>query len=448
MNPSSRYPGHPERQKTNTASAQKRPPIRDVRGVSVPPTGQQYPPAQQRPAGQPPYPTRPAVSSSRPHSAIPQNRASRPLPPQEEARRRAVIAARRKAQKRARRIRTVCAFCIGLITLILLVLCIRACTRRESVPAAALTSTDTTAALTTPAVTTTQPAEPPKPVSAVQRPQMCAATVSLSDQISSTYGVLVSLQDSLILAEKSATAKMYPASMTKVMSLITACEHIENLSDTVTVTSTIIDPLYREGASLAGFSPGETVTVQDLLYGMVLPSGAEASAALAEYIAGSEEEFVKLMNEKAAEMGLNATHFTNCTGLHNENHYSTAVEMAMIMAYAMEHEACAEILSAYQYTTTPTEKHPEGILLESTMFSRMYGDEPDGVTILAGKTGYTNEGHHCLMSYAKDDITGEAYIFVSADSTEKFGPVFDAIHVYSDYTEPIDPQTGEKVYLP
>jgi D-alanyl-D-alanine carboxypeptidase (penicillin-binding protein 5/6) len=201
-----------------------------------------------------------------------------------------------------------------------------------------------------------------------------------------------------------------------------------------TVTSAIIDPLYRENASLTGFSPNEEVTLLDLIYGTVLPSGAESAVSLAIHTAGSEEAFVELMNEKAAELGLTDTHFTNCSGLHNADHYSTAVEIAMILDYAMQYETCRQILSAYQYTTAPTNKHPEGVSMTSTMFSRMYGDEPDEVTILAGKTGYTPQAGQCLCSYATDDETGEAYIFVSSGAQGKFEPVFDAINAYSDYT--------------
>ncbi len=444
MNRSPRYPANTDFRGQRIPSAQKPVAPPPARGRPAPPQ-RQYPPTM-RTQGHP----RPIHHpNARPplQNVSPQKRPPRPLSPQIEARRRAAIAAKRKAAARARRIRTVCAVCMGVIVLILAVLCIRACASRASVPASNPQNTGTSDATTTPITTATTTA--PTPVNpVVPRPMMHAATVSLTDQISSSYGVLISLSDQIILAEKLANAKMNPASMTKVMSLIVAYEHIENLSDTVTVTSTIIDPLYREEASLAGFAPGEAVSLLDLLYGMILPSGAEASVALAEYVAGSEENFVSLMNEKAAEIGLKNTHFTNCTGLHGTEHYSTAVEMAMILAYAMEYETCAKILSTYQHTTAPTEKHPEGILLESTMFSRMYGDEPDGVTIFAGKTGYTNEAHHCLMSYAKDDATGEAYIFVSADCTEKFGPIFDAIKVYSDYTNKIDPTTGQQVYLP
>jgi D-alanyl-D-alanine carboxypeptidase (penicillin-binding protein 5/6) len=218
------------------------------------------------------------------------------------------------------------------------------------------------------------------------------------------------------------------------MTLLVAYELLTDTEATFTVTSTIIDPLYRSDASLAGFSPNETVTVLDLMYGTILPSGAEAAVSLAIFAAGSEEEFVRLMNEKAHGMGLTNTHFTNCSGLHDPDHYSTAVEMAMILDYTLQYEQCRQILSTYQYTTDPTNKHSDGVFMESTMFARMYGDEPDGVTILAGKTGYTPQAGHCLCSYAEDDITGERFILVTAGAEGKFEPVFDAITVYSEFT--------------
>ncbi len=368
------------------------------------------------------------------------------MTPEMQARRRAAIEARRRAQQRAQLIRIGALLFVGIVALILLIVGIRACRADEDVPAinpGEITTADTTEAASAPGapdapIETDLPTDgesPNREHPMVKRPSANADTVQLTTEIDSTYAVLVSLTDNKILAGKSANTRMYPASMTKVMSLIVAYENIEDLTDTFLMTSTIIDPVYRAGASLAGFSPNETVTVLDLMHGLILPSGAEAAVALAQYVAGSEEAFVDLMNAKAAEMGLVNTHFTNCSGLHNTNHYSTAVEMAMIMDYAMQYADCAKILSTYQYTTTPTEKHPEGVALESTMFSRMYGDEPEGVTVQAGKTGYTNEGHHCLVSYATDDETGEAYIFVTAHAQEKFAPIFDAINVYSDYTD-------------
>ena len=106
------------------------------------------------------------------------------------------------------------------------------------------------------------------------------------------------------------------------------------------------------------------------------------------------------MNAKAEELGLKNTHFTNASGLYDPNHYSTATDIAMLMSAVMENDTCREILGTYQYTTSVTEQHPEGIPLESTMFSRMYGNEVTGITIEAGKTGYTSIAGNTLVTCA------------------------------------------------
>lgn len=196
-------------------------------------------------------------------------------------------------------------------------------------------------------------------------------------------------------------------------------------------TNDLLYPLYLAQASVAGFSADEIVTVKDLLYGMVLPSGADAAVALAQLVAGSEEEFAVLMNEKCEELGLTHTHFTNATGLYDEQQYTTPSEMAMIMKYAMEDPVCANVLSTFQYTTEKTSQHPDGILLTSTMFSRMYGTEVEGVTITAGKTGYTDEARNCLVSYA---VKGDRhYICVTAFASNKWHCVFDSFEIYGNY---------------
>lgn len=265
-------------------------------------------------------------------------------------------------------------------------------------------------------------------------PRVDGSFVSITaSDIVSPYQALYSVEDNRLIAGRGATSRIYPASMTKVMTLIVAVEQIKDLEDTFQMTSEIIDPLVREEASRAGFESGENVRVEDLLYGLILPSGADAAAGLAILSAGSEEAFVDLMNEKCEELGLKNTHFTNPSGLHDSNQYTTPLEMAVIMAYAMEDETCAGILSTYQYTTRPNEFHPEGILLTSTMFSRMYGDEVEGMTILAGKTGYTMEAGNCLVSYARK---GEQnYVAVSAGASGKWNVVFDAFELYKRYVK-------------
>lgn len=247
--------------------------------------------------------------------------------------------------------------------------------------------------------------------------------------ILANYAVLVDLSTNQIIAERNPDTKLYPASMSKIMTMIVALEHLSDPSITFTMTSDILDPLKVEGASLAGFSDGEEVTVKDLLYGCGLSSGAEATTALAILVSGSENDFVALMNQKAQELGLVNTHFNNCTGLQDENHYTTATDLAMMMEYAMQNEQLKTILSTYQYTTSSTDQHPDGIQLESTTFEKMYGNEVEGMTIVAGKTGFTDEAGYCLLSYAEDG-EGKGYVCVAAKSQGRKGAVYDTLNIY------------------
>ena len=256
-------------------------------------------------------------------------------------------------------------------------------------------------------------------------------TIQLGEDFPSRCAVLVDLDTRTVLAEKNADTVISPASMTKVLTVLVAAEHITEaeLDDTFTMTYDIIAPLIDAEASRAGFEEGETVPLKDLMYGIALPSGADTTTAISIYLCGSEDEFVKLMNEKAEELGLENTHFTNASGLYDPNHYSTATDIAMLMSAVMENDTCREILGTYQYTTSATEQHPEGIPLESTMFSRMYGNEVTGITIEAGKTGYTDEAGHCLVSYATD-ADGKQFIAVTAKGPTYWRAVFDTFAIY------------------
>ncbi len=282
----------------------------------------------------------------------------------------------------------------------------------------------------------TEPTEEDKAIK-VEFAQRTEDTVTLGSEIESEYAILIDLESNTIAAEKSSDAVIYPASLTKVMTLIVAVENLseEQLSDTFTMTYEIINPLVAQEASRAGFMVSEKVPIIDLLYGAILPSGADATEALAIYIAGSEEDFVRLMNKKAESMGLSRTQFTNASGLHNYSHYSTVHEMALILEYAMQNELCRTVLTTKEYTTSRTAKNPEGLKLYSDTFNRMYGDEPEGAEVIAGKTGFTSQAKHCLVSYAVTD-SGRPYIFVSAYAQEnKYSPIFDCIEVYSSYTK-------------
>lgn len=260
-------------------------------------------------------------------------------------------------------------------------------------------------------------------------PQLTETSVTLPADYDSKYAILMDSDTNEIIAYRNHNTRMYPASLTKVMTLIVAVENIENLSDTVLITSDMVDPMVRAHASRAGFAAGETPTLEQVLYGVVLPSGADASLAVCQYVSGSEAAFVELMNQKAQEMGLKNTHFTNASGLHDENHYSTAEDMALILQYAIQDDTCREILSTYQYQVPPTEYNPEGLLLTSTVFSRMTGEEMPNVSIKGGKTGFTDEAGQCLETFA--EINGKTYIMVLAGGVSKWQIVYNTLSGYS-----------------
>ena len=266
------------------------------------------------------------------------------------------------------------------------------------------------------AVYPTDEPEPEPEAPALTLAQSTEATRVLDLELYSSSAVLVDVQSGTGLAEKAPDAKIYPASMTKVMTLLVAAENLPDLDATFTMTQAIIDPIYLAGASMAGFVDGETVSMRDLLYGAVVPSGAEATEALAQAVAGSEEAFVTMMNEKAAALGLTSTHFMNTSGLHDEDHYSTVREIALILQAALQNEVCAEVLSAENYRASRTEQHPDGLAMTNKFLYRVHHEYSlGGAEITAAKTGYTAEAMNCCASAGKTP-DGRSVICVTANA--------------------------------
>lgn len=282
-------------------------------------------------------------------------------------------------------------------------------------------------------------AEPePEPEPEPEQPALTLAQASentrtLDLELYSSSAVLVDVQSGTVLAEKGMDEKIYPASMTKVMTLLVAAENLPDLDATFTMTQAIIDPLYLAGASMAGYVNGETVTMRDLLYGAVVPSGAEATEALAQAVAGSEEAFVAMMNEKAAALGLANTHFMNTSGLHDENHYSTVREIALILQAALENETCTEILSAENYRASETEQHPDGLAMTNKFLYRVHHEYAlNGAEITVAKTGYTAEAMNCCAS-AGTTPDGRSVICVTANAWTGEFCIEDHIALYTKY---------------
>lgn len=260
-------------------------------------------------------------------------------------------------------------------------------------------------------------------------------TVQPGEDVISKHAILIDLENNTILAQRDASAIINPASMTKILTVLVAAENIgeENLEDTFTITIDITDYSYRNDCSNVGFDVGETVTVRDLLYGTILPSGGDAALGLATYVAGSQEAFVAMMNEKLEELGLSKTaHFTNCIGLYDEEHYCTVYDMAMILEAALDNKLCREVLSAHTYTTSETQQHPEGITI-SNWFLRRIEDKDTGGEVVCGKTGYVVQSGNCAASYGIDNA-GKGYICVTADSTSSWRCIYDHVALYKQFS--------------
>ena len=255
-----------------------------------------------------------------------------------------------------------------------------------------------------------------------------------SDEVTSTRALLVDADNRTVLYQRGAGDRISPASMTKVLTLLVAVEHVSNLSDTFTITREITDYSYSHDCSAVGFDENETVTVKDLLYGTILPSGGDAAAGLACYVSGSLDGFVELMNQKLQELGLSGSaHFTNCVGLYDDNHYCTLYDLAVIMEAAMDNELCREILNARTYVTSSTEQHPDGITI-SNWFLRRIEDKDTHGEIIGAKTGYVVQSGNCAVSSSKSD-SGRQYICVTADAHSAWRCIYDHVAAYANYTE-------------
>lgn len=270
----------------------------------------------------------------------------------------------------------------------------------------------------------------------------------ITEGMVSKNGYMYRPEDESVVFAKEADAHIYPASMTKMMTGLIAIEKLD-LAMPHTVLQEEVDAAYTQDLTMAGFAAGETVPLEDILYGAMLPSGAECCYALASEVTqsqwGFEEMFVDMMNDKAAELGMTNTHFTNCTGVQDENHYSSCRDMAILLEYALKNDMFRKVICSHTYTTTATPYHEKGLNLMSTMFGSIGNSVLDNnVSILGGKTGFTDEAGHCLASFAVMEDETE-YILVTAGAFSEvndYTNISDAKYIYgqlpseSTYTIP------------
>lgn len=227
-----------------------------------------------------------------------------------------------------------------------------------------------------------------------------------------------------VLYEKDGYVRAYPASLTKMLTAIITIENCK-LTDVVTYTDEAMEGI-QSGYVTANLKDGEEVTIEDLLNLLLIPSANEIGNMLALHISGSIEAFTELMNQKAQEIGCKDSHFVNTNGTHDENHYTTAYDMALIARYAMQYDELKEIVSKIYYELGETNKYTgPGRIYETTNGLLLSGNPVTYYKYARGvKTGYTTPAGSCLASYAvKNDM--ELYVVVLKCSTteERYGTI-------------------------
>lgn len=249
-------------------------------------------------------------------------------------------------------------------------------------------------------------------------------------EINSEHAILYNMNEDMVLYEKDADTRTYIASLTKIMTTIVAIENIDDINEYVTIPYEALDGLIEANASVAGFRLGQKVTYKDLLYGILLPSGADATKTVAYYIAGSEDNFVDLMNKKAEELGLTNTHFANTSGLDTDNHYSTVREMSIILKYALQNETFKEIYTTNTYTTSDN-----SLTFKSVYSNYLNRYDLENKYVYGSKTGYTTLAGYCLSTIANYDGVEYMLITTNADGTSNYPlHIMDAQMIYDYYT--------------
>ena len=255
-----------------------------------------------------------------------------------------------------------------------------------------------------------------------------------SEEMTSLNAILVDADNGIITGSVDCKARIYPASMTKIMTLLVAVENTDDFDRKVPVSSTATNYAYSKKLSAVNFAIDEQVTIKDLCYGTILPSGADAAAELAIQTAGGMDEFVTMMNDKAEALGISGTtHFSNVSGSYDDDNYSTCEDIAKIMNAAMDNEYCRQVLSAHKYTTTATAEHPDGIEI-SNWFLRRIEDKDTGGEVIGAKTGFVVESRNCAASYYTSD-SGHNYIAVTVNAHSAWRCIYDHVDIYKNHTQ-------------
>ena len=225
---------------------------------------------------------------------------------------------------------------------------------------------------------------------------------AVTDEVVEAMGVFLP-EDGTISYQKNIYEKMYPASTTKILTAYLAITQA-NPDDTVTISEHAADQ--ASDSSGCGMRAGDRIKLSDLLYGLMLKSGNDAAVAIAEHISGSEEAFAELMNETARSFGATNSHFVNANGLHDEDHYTCVYDLYLIFAHAIEEDFFMQLIQTTSYTVYYTDASGTQASQTWTNTNKYLNGEvtqPDGITVLGGKTVTTNAAGYCLVLLSNND---------------------------------------------
>ena len=240
--------------------------------------------------------------------------------------------------------------------------------------------------------------------------------------VSSQSILFKNLDTDEIIYEQNSDEVRKLASITKVMTALVSIENIKDFNEKIVVTWDMIKDIDID-YSTAGFKTGNTVTYDELLYGVMLPSGADATNILGVSIGGTLSNFVEMMNNKAKEIGMNNTHFTNTIGMDDPNHYSTAKDIALMMKYAYSNKTFMKYASAEEYQLTSIDKLLKGPVLKMHKdFNMNY--------VIGGKTGFTEEAGDCLATISENNKSKFILVTLGADYTNKYQHMEDQKAIY------------------
>lgn len=233
-----------------------------------------------------------------------------------------------------------------------------------------------------------------------------------------TAGALMNLTNDTVLYAKNVHERLYPASLTKIMTALVALKY-GNLDDEIVIDEVALD--IDPDSSVCYLALGDKYTLRQLLYGLLIASGNDAGNAIAQHVGGSIDNFVAMMNQEAYEIGATNTHFTNAHGLQDENHYTTPYDVYLMFHEAIKYDVFTDAINKQSYTVTYHDVM--GDQYERTWFATSYyftGEAvaPNGVTVFGGKTGTTDEAGACLSLLVKDDY-GNSYFGIIMQSDNK-----------------------------